>query len=230
MERTPSECAHCVNRFTCVTSGLAPGEMDVVEPAIRRREVRRGHPLSSEGEVAVVVRVLQAGTAFALRRGVDGRSRPVGMATQGEAVGLFGVFGQPTQLSTEAAAAARICEIPVRVLGDVATNNAAFSKYLANAAIQGFGKIAAWSEAIRLRGVANQLAYTLLLLAEAQQEPVIIALPTHSALGELLGTTRESVARGLAVLEEEAGIVRAPGKRCEVRRERLLQRLKNASP
>lgn len=229
MGRPPSDCTLCATRPFCISARLAPAELDAIQAVIRRRQVRPGTPLAAEGEVASTVRVLQAGTAFGLRRGVDGRVRPIGMAGRGTAMGLFGVFGQPTQVSSAAAGQALICEIPVRALGEVVTRNSGYAHFLANVAVQSCGKIAAWSEAVRVRGINNQLAYTLLLLAEAEDSSSL-ELPTHVALSELLGTTRESVARGLGVLEEEGDIVRLAGKRCEVRRERLLERLERAIP
>jgi CRP-like cAMP-binding protein len=228
MGRTPADCMHCETRPVCITARLASAELEAVEIVIRRRRVRPGTVLSTEGEVATVVRVLQAGIAFGMRRGVDGRSRPIGIAGRGTATGLFGVFGHPAQVSSVAAAQALVCEIPVRALADLAASNPDYSHFLSSVAVQSCGKIAAWSEAVRVRGINNQLAYTLLLLAQARESPSI-ELPTQVALSELLGTTRESVARGLGALEDEGDIVRLEGKRWEVRTERLLERLDRAA-
>jgi len=67
-------------------------------------------------------------------------------------------------------------------------------------------------------------AAVLLLLGDASQAPVV-QLPSHTALAELLGTRRESIARALRSLESEGGIRRHERKRCEVQRDRLLLRL-----
>lgn len=222
--RDPSDCALCATRLACVASRIPAGEMPVLQPLIRKRSVLRGDVLAREGEVANAVRVLKVGSAFGYRRGLDGRTRPVGIAGRGAPFGMFGVFGQRTQLSAFAASAARVCEIPIAALRELSARDSAFSSYLASAAVESCGRIAAWSEAMRVRGVTNQLAYSLLLLAEAQATPVI-ELPTHVALAELLGTTRETVARGLAALEEEGAIRRGERKNCEIHREPLLGRL-----
>ena len=229
MAHDPSDCMQCPMRLDCVTARMAPRELADLQPAIRRRRMGRGDELATEGEVATTVRVIRIGTAFNYRRGVDGRTRPIGIAVRGSALGLFGVFGQPTQVSAMAAADSRICEIPVRTLGELAARDEGLSRYLASTAVEACGKIAAWSEAMRVRGVTNQLAYTLLLLADAQHNSVI-DLPTHSALAELLGSTRETMARSLATLEQEGAIARRPLKQCEVLREQLLARLDRNAP
>src|SRR5437763_1858776 len=107
----------CPMRLNCVTAGLPPQELAELQPDIRRRGMRRGEELATEGEVASTVRVIRVGTAFGYRRGVDGRTRPIGMVVPATALGLFGVFGQPTPVSATVASDARVCEIPVRTLG-----------------------------------------------------------------------------------------------------------------
>jgi DNA-binding GntR family transcriptional regulator len=72
--------------------------------------------------------------------------------------------------------------------------------------------------------VVNQLAYVVVLLADANRTPVV-ELPTHSALAELLGTTRETIARALGTLQSEGGIRRLERKHCEVYRRKLLDRV-----
>jgi CRP-like cAMP-binding protein len=224
MRREFTDCNVCPTRLNCVTSRIGPQELAGLQPAIRRRRVHPGEPLDAEGEVAGTVRIIQMGSAFAYRLGVDGRTRAIGAAGRGAALGLFGVFGQPTQASFVSASDARICEIPVPLLAQLAARDPAYSHYLAKTAADACGKMASWSEAMRLRGVTNQLAYSLLLLAQEQQANAI-ELPTNIGLAELLGTTRESVARSLRALEQEGGIERGSRRHCEVHREKLLERL-----
>jgi CRP-like cAMP-binding protein len=227
--RTRSVCALCPTRLACLTAGLGPCELEAVESSISRRRSVRGDELAREGEVALRVRVIRSGTAFGLRRGVDGQSRPVAMTGRGAALGLFGVFGQPSPVSSVAATDCSICEIPVRVLAEVAETQPAFSRQLASTAMALCGSLAAWSGAMRLRGTTNQLAYVLLLLSQAQ-DSTTLELPTHVALADLLGARRETVARSLGVLEAEGGIHRDRGKHCTIEPERLLERLRGTDP
>lgn len=83
---------------------------------------------------------------------------------------------------------------------------------------------ASWSEVMRVRGVVNQLVYAVLLLSEAQGNTAV-ELPTHTALAELLGTTRETIVRALTKLESEGAIRRLERKKCQLFVEPLLARL-----
>lgn len=220
-------CANCATRSVCPIAGLAAEELAALQPSIRKSSFRRGDALATEGEVARTLRVVKVGSVFGYRHGLDGRQRPIGIAGRGAAFGLFGVFAQKTQASGVAASAGRYCEIDCTVLRRLALANPEYSAHLTQAAVESCGRIALWSEAMRLRGTTNQLAYSLLLLAEAQRAPVI-ELPTHSALAELLGTTRETIARSLATLESEKSIRRMERKQCEVNRQALLSRIERS--
>jgi hypothetical protein len=69
---------------------------------------------------------------------------------------------------------------------------------------------------LRLPGVTNQLAYILVLLADANKAS-IVELPSHSALAELLGNKARKRSRGRWVALELAGAIRptsASAARC----------------
>jgi CRP/FNR family cyclic AMP-dependent transcriptional regulator len=219
-----SHCQHCAIRQECVFGRLDDAERAFLEPQIRQRVFHRGDALVEEGKVASFVRIVKLGTAFAYRHGLDGRSRPIGVIGRGNAFGIFGVFDSPSQASVVALTTVRICEIPVVGLRNTSTCGSKLLVQMTRAVVETFAAITAWSEAMRLSGVINQLAYILVLLADANKAS-LVALPSHSALAELLGTRRESVARALGTLESEGGIHRHERKRCEVFRSKLLARL-----
>jgi DNA-binding MarR family transcriptional regulator len=91
-------------------------------------------------------------------------------------------------------------------------------------AILGYRRMAAWSESMRVPGVRNQLGYLVLMLSQLQSVKVI-ELPNQTALAELLGTTRETVGRALAVLEDRGAIRRLARKKFEVFRNVLVKQL-----
>ena len=130
MARDLSDCASCATHLNCVTAHMQPADFAAAQASIRTRRMHPGDELAIEGEVAGSVRVIKMGSAFGYRRGVDGRTRPVGMMARGSAVGLFGVFGQPTPVTVAAASDVRVCEIPVRTMSEVAARDAVFSHYL----------------------------------------------------------------------------------------------------
>ena len=185
--------------------------------------------LTEEGKVASFVRIVKLGTVFAYRCGLDGRSRPIGVFARGNAFGIFGMFESPNQVSGIALSTVRVCEIPVRALRDLSTCGSQLHVQLVRATANNFAAIAAWSDAVRIAGVVNQLAYVVMLLADAGKSSVV-ELPGQSALADLLGTRRESIARALRKLDDEGGIRRLERKRCEVHRSQLLMRLSQARP
>ncbi len=220
-------CIDCATRSICLLGRVPLDELPALQGFVNKRTAQPGEVISTEGTVATVATVVKVGNVFGYRRGLDGRDRPIGMAGRGAVFGLFGYYGEPSQATGVAASASRICEIPMPTLRTVVSRHPAMLKELVQASIQVCGAIAVWSEAMRVPGITNQLAYAVVLLADAQRNAVI-ELPTHSALAKLLATTRETIARAFATLEAEGSLQRLERKKCEVRREALLARVQAA--
>jgi len=217
-------CQDCAIRKLCVVGRLGTQKRAPIESQLRERIFHRGDVLVEESKYSSLVRIVKMGTVFAYRRGLDGRSRAIGVVSRGSALGTFGVFDMPNQATCVALTTVRVCEIPVVALRDTSTCSSRLLAYIAATLVETFAAAAAWSEAMRLPGVVNQLAYILVLLADANKASMV-TLPSHSNLAELLGTRRESVARALGTLESEGGIRRHERKRCEIFRSKLLARL-----
>lgn len=221
----PEGCMSCATRPSCVVGRLSVPVVAAIEPVITRRRLARGESIAKEGEVAHSASLVKIGTAFGLRRGLDGGMRPVGIAGRGAAFGMMGYFNQPSQLSAVAASPVRICDIPHATLHKAASGDSDLHAHFTSTAASAIGLIADWSVGIRVRGVPNQLACALLLMARTQRTPVL-ELPTHASLAELLCATRETVARAFSTLRSE-GCVRLLGRgKCEVDADALLRRLR----
>lgn len=192
-----------------------------LQTAIREVRFRKGDVLLEEGQQSDQVTVIKVGSVFGYRCGLDGATRPIGIAGRGAAFGMFSFFGQPNQVTGIAASAGRACVIPLPVLQTRARESAVLSDQIAASMVRGCGAIAAWSECMRVQGITNQLAYAVLLISQAQQSTVV-ELPTHSALAALLGTTRETIARALGTLERQGVILRLERRLCEVIRSRVV--------
>lgn len=222
---TPAvNCHDCAVRDTCTLNRLRSEDRVHLDARLRERIFHRGDVLLEEGRVADQVRVVKLGLVFGYRRGLDGGARPIGVVSRGAALGLLGTFGVASEASCVALATVRVCEVPSAVLRELSTCGSSLLMQIGRAILQAIAVLTAWSEAMRLPGAVNQLAYVLVLLAEANGSPVV-QLPSHAALAELLGTRRETVARALQTLEAEGGIRRQERKRCDVHRARLLARL-----
>lgn len=219
-----ANCAVCVIRDACMLNRLRSEEAGPAEPQIRERVFHRGDVLLEEGRTAKSIRLVKLGIVFGYRRGLDRRSRPVGIASRGTALGISATYGMPSQASCVALTAVRVCELPVAALRITGACGSAAMAQVGQSVNDMFAALMAWSEAMRLPGVVNQLAYVLVLLADANRS-LVVELPSHAALAELLGARRETVARAVRTLENEGGIRRHERRRCEVRRDRLLKRL-----
>lgn len=217
-------CQDCAIRATCTLNRLGEEDRIRIVPKIRERIFHRGDVLVEEGKLAKAVRFVKLGIVFGYRRGLDGRSRPIGVVSRGGALGIFGAFEMPSQATCVALTTVRACEVPVADLRVMSSCGSGLAVQIGQSVTEMVAALTAWSEAMRLPGVINQLAYMLVLLADANKASVV-QLPSHAALAELLGTRRESIARALRSLESEGGIQRHERKRCEVRRDRLLLRV-----
>lgn len=215
------ECEHCATRSVCLLAPLDVPQLRQLQPAIRQRSFRKGEVLVEEHTRPDTVHVVKVGLVFGVRRGLDGEIRPVGLWGRGTTFGLSSYYGEPSQLSGIAATAGRSCSIDIAGLLEEVRRNPALGAGMQTTMARAFGNIAAWSEALRLPGVTRQLAYAMLLLCRGQQS-LSIELPDQKSLAALLGTSRESIARAMAQLEQD-GIVQRRGRRlCEVVRERAL--------
>lgn len=217
-------CQQCAVRGTCTLNRLRQQEPGHLEHSVRERIFHRGDVLLEEGRIADHVRFVKLGLVFGYRRGLDGRSRPIGVVRRGGPLGIFGTFDLASQASCVALTTVRICEVPVAAMRDVSRCGSSLLAEIGRSVSEVFASLGAWSEAMRLPGTINQLAYVLVLLADAEGTSAL-QLPSHAALADLLGTRRETIARGLRALESEGCIRRHERKRCDVHRDRLLTRL-----
>ena len=65
---------------------------------------------------------------------------------------------------------------------------------VARSYVRSYERLADWAQAMRIRGVTDRLAATMLLLSK-EQHSHLVRLPGHSVLADLLGITRESIVR-----------------------------------
>ena len=223
-----TNCQGCATSELCTLGRLGTQERALFESQIRERIFHRDDVLVEENKISSFVRIVKVGTVFAYRRGLDGRSRPIGAVSRGRALGALGIFDGPNPASCVALTTVRVCELPVVGLRNMSACGSNLLAQVTLSIAENFAALTAWSAAMRLPGVINQLAYILMLQANANKAS-IVELPSHSALAELLGTRRETVARALRALEIEGGIRRHERKRCEVLRSPLLARLSRST-
>ena len=216
-------CPDCATRGVCLIGSL-PQASAGIGPAVRERTFHQGDMLSREGDLSSHFKIIKIGMVFLCRSTAAGAPRPVAVSGRGTAFGIFGFMAHPNQVSVVAASAGRYCEIATERIQSLSGNDRTFRRRLEKLYVDTVAIFARWAEAMGRGSVSARVAAALLLLTDSQRS-TSITIPSHSALAELLGTTRESVARALATLEADGGVIRKSPRRCEVFPEMLRDRL-----
>lgn len=209
-----TDCANCAARWVC-SIGSQPQAAAAIGPALRERSFKSGDTLVRQGEMGQHVRIVKVGTVFYCRDDTNGQPRPVALYGRGAMPGLASFAGRKHVVTVVANTSGRYCEIHVEHLQSLAQNDPGFLTRLAQAHSDNAERMAQWAAVIAHRTVVSQVAASVLLLQEVEHS-TRITIPSHAALASLLGTTRESVARALTVLENEGCLTRKPARHCDV--------------
>lgn len=202
-----TRCQRCAVRQNCVIGRLPATTQERLDPLIREKPFRKGDPLQTEGSVPTTVRTVKLGTIMLTRQGPDHRAHPVALAGRGFLIGLWGLLDGGTLLGTEALSSGRVCELPSNTLRQLVEQAPTLQTLLHEQMARDLGLLADWAQLMRLRGLPSQLVAALILLAR-EQGAVRIQLPSQVALAQLLGASRESVARALKLIEERGYLLR----------------------
>jgi CRP-like cAMP-binding protein len=194
---------------------------------IHEKPFRKGEVLSAQGERAQAIRIVKTGTIMVGREGQDGKARPVAIFGRGEVAGKFGIFDQNNELSFVAASSGRYCEINNTHMKTGPYLAAELQDTVARAYVRSYERLADWAQVMRIRGVTDRLAATLLLLSK-EQHSHLVRLPGHSVLADLLGITRESIVRALAHLQRQQCLVRHDATHYQVLEPAIEQRMRAA--
>ena len=222
-------CPDCACRSHCQQGRQAAAVRVAWEPHVRERRFRKGEVLQRQDCVPATMQVVKVGTLLLQRCAADGVDRPVGMAGCGQALGTSALLQRPAPLSCMAVAPGRLCEIDVAGLQRAGLLGNDFFRDLALDQLQAQALLADWGRILHVRGSAGQLAGALLLLADLQRSS-LVRLPSHSVLAALLSTTRETIARGVALLTREGGLVRHDRWHGEIVRSRLTELARGLQP
>ncbi|WP_198970852.1 Crp/Fnr family transcriptional regulator [Xylophilus sp. ASV27] len=190
-------------------------ERDGLAALIQERPFHRSQVLQEQGQIATSLRIVKTGSTLMLRHSTDGRARGVGLAGRGYTFGKFALVDQPDALTCVGASSGRLCEIEFAAARSLGLLNRRVWWNLVHAHIREFGLLADWAQAMRVGGAPAQLWAALQLMA-TEQGSRCVRLPTQTVLAELLGTTRETVARSLRVLEQTQQLVRRDRWHCEL--------------
>lgn len=215
MRPAQKRCADCASRERCPVGNLPAVERESFAAVVEERAFRKGQVLQEQGQLATRLRILKTGTVLLLRCDREGRQCVVGLAGRGQTLGKFALMSQPDALTCIGASGGRFCEIDFAAARAQGLLHSRFLSGLALAHVREFGRLADWAHVMRVGGARGQLLAALLLLAD-EQGSGCVRLPSQTVLAELLGTTRETVARSLRTLETARQLVRRDRWHCEL--------------
>jgi CRP-like cAMP-binding protein len=216
-----THCVDCATQAGCPLGKLSPAVAAVVRPCLSERSFGRGDVMQRQGDNADVLRVIKSGSALVYRDEAGAASVPVAIAPPGQVMGASRLVDMPNLLTVVAMSDTRACELDVATmerLGVMAQPE--FRRLLGEAVLRTLGILADWARVTRLPGVRTQLAAALVAMG-SQQKSERVRLPGHAVLAELLGVTRESVARAMSALEKDGHITRLGRTYCELHLARL---------
>ena len=213
-------CSRCITRNDCAFVNLPRKSPVTGKPLVHERHFQRGEMLREQGAASDTVQMIKVGNVLASRSGVDDRPRPVFIICPGQTVGQFEPTEAGNTLSCRAISAGRLCEVLLGEIGEAATED--FRNVLLERNTRTFRLLADWAQIMRIKGVTGQVAAALVQLASSQRVGNVVHLPGHSALAELLGTSRETIARVLAQLELKGALARLDRTHCTINRSKLV--------
>jgi CRP-like cAMP-binding protein len=216
-----NRCTECATRMHCFV-GSVPKAAAVIGPLVRERSSQQGEMIARQGDRDSVFKVIKIGTVVVCRNDAGGVPRPVGFATRGTVFGIVSYMGQPNMLSVVAASSARYCEIAADTVRLLERDDEAVRQGLGKVYMDNMLTAVKWTAVVGRKGVVSQVAGVLELLAE-QESSTSISIPTHTAMAQLIGTTRESVARALTTLEKSGGLQKISQRRCSIHPQLLSQ-------
>jgi CRP/FNR family cyclic AMP-dependent transcriptional regulator len=213
-------CQQCAGQGRCLVGRQPDERRRNWAPLVTERPVHKGELLLQQGRQPPAFKIVKAGTVVLTCSGEDGVDRPVGVFGAGQPLGTTTLIALPASVSCRALTSGRVCEVVVDSAVQKGLLDALFLRDLAQSYAQTNAGLADWARIVRIRGVAGQLAATLLQLANLQRSS-LVHLPSHQVLADLLSTTRETIARTLRQLALRNGLTRRDRWHCEIQRDVL---------
>lgn len=202
-----SRCDLCSTRQRCIVSSLPAERVGALQGQIVERAVPLGGQIEEQGLRSLSLKVIKLGLFKGLRCSAGGERLPVCLQGKGHVAGLNNLYRQPAALTLVAITPARVCELPVRLVDEIATADRDFRRCLFQALARYVDNLADWSRVLRGGGVTTQLGEALRLIAQ-EEGRAAFRIPSHTELARILGTRRETVARHIGLLIEAQRFVK----------------------
>ncbi len=191
-------CDTCAARAICVFHADEEAFAKLA-PLVTQLRLSPRQVLYEQGAHLDSLYVVKLGTLFVHRQDFGLAKRPIAVLPRGTILGASAYAGQVSQVSAEAASPVRVCSLPIRVVQDRALQSERLASSLTTLMTRSVSQLMQWTAAIGERSVAEKVARGMLLLSQHSASERI-TLPPQTRFAALLGTTRESVVRGLRTL------------------------------
>ena len=221
----PCNCDHCELRETFF---LNIRQEDLGSFCNRKIETyhARGDSIYEEGEPILEFSYLKSGLVKLYKTDENGTEQIVSIAGPFDFVSLIGIFSD-THHSYGVAALDNsvICSIDVRLMREIARQNAQFTLSLMEKLNMVSNKIIHEGLEIRKRNASGKLAYILLQLCDALSPGPVFELPlTRKELSEYIGMSTENVIRTLSGFRKDK-LIRINGHEIEIMDRSALERI-----
>lgn len=210
-----------------VFSKLPAETLTLVRRAVVERTFPPGHLIFVEGEQSRGLWFLKEGRVKIFRMSREGREQGLCLMRPGMCCGCPLFYGELNPASAEAVDMVTLYFIDRTVALDLADRSPDFGRALFGVFARGEQILSSLVARLSCSHLAGRLAHFLLEQSERQpprtqgQSPRSLGL-SHQQVASLLGTSRETVTRGLAKLED-AGVIELGRKRITILDARRLR-------
>jgi CRP/FNR family transcriptional regulator len=221
-------CTDCIVK-SIPAAKLTIEELDILNSNCARISFRKGENIIKQGAFTTNIVYIKSGLVKEHMAGPNGKDEILKITKAPAYIGVPSVLGgRIHKYSCTALESTSVCFIDLHVFNELLLTNSYFSRELilnlSRDLLEHFTKCVNKTQ----KQLHGSLAETLLYLSEKiyQSDTFRLSL-TRAELGELIGTTRESVTRILREYTEN-GFISIQGKTMKIMKKDMLQRISDA--
>lgn len=221
-------CSNCSLQQTCPVGTLPVSEYEREELMLREMPIHKGEPLSHQGSIPRDLVVVKVGQALISRRTLSQSNRAVALVRPGASFGYDGLLHEESAFSATGSTLGRACRVHLSDLQALSNVSLRVRQHLDRHALHFQGLLWQWLDVLGHTSVRTRVVACIFTLADSTRG-TLVQLPPQAVLAEMLGSSRESIARTMRLLETERCIRKAQMGRYEIFPERLLA-MQQATP
>jgi CRP/FNR family transcriptional regulator len=228
-------CGQCSLRQLCLPAGISLDDVERLDQLVRRRRpVERGASLFRNGQALGNLYVAREGTFKTVVTTEDGVVQVLGFHLPGELIGLDALGGGRHRCDAIALEAARVCEVPLADLEQIAAQVPGLQRQLLRIMGRSMGRDQDHLEMMSRRQATDRVLLFLHSLSERYEalgrDRLQFSLPmTREEIASYLGLVIETVSRSFTRLQEE-GLIAVRGRQLQLLAADLIARQVHGNP